>query len=203
MTWVSENRHSLTQNLSTNYQNHQTSQFEIETEVASEFEAQIEPRTLIPAAGAALLVAELGGQAIGLSVTITDDAEIQRLNRDYRGVDSTTDVLSFASEEAPVGNEAGGSANFVLPPEWLDQQAGLRYLGDIFISYPQAERQAGEFENTPRREIQELVIHGVFHLLGYDHEADAEREIMRAKEEEAARRLDDFEQVKAENPGRE
>jgi probable rRNA maturation factor len=200
-------------------------------DIAEVFQSAITEEALTAAARAALVAEGLGGQVIGLSVEIAGDDEVQRLNREYRGVNRTTDVLSFANEEAPdwegrpgvvydlSGNTTGtgtdetgedwdeedddeaedepdnqaavATPRFVTAPELQAQQAsGQRYLGDIIISYPQAERQAAEFNNTPARETQELVIHGIFHLLGYDHEDPNDRELMRAKEEEAAALLD-------------
>ncbi len=209
-----------------------TEKFEIGAEIGSDFEAALDALTLVRAAQAALLAEGLAQQAIGLSIEVADDAEVQRLNREYRGVDRTTDVLSFANEEAPdwegrsgVTYDLEGAAladadeaipdaegawaeeyddeaddgpqtpHFVLPPELAQQSENSRYLGDIIISYPQAARQSAEFGNTPRREAQELVIHGVFHLLGYDHEEADDREVMRAKEEAAARLLDETENL--------
>ena len=204
-------------------ENNSSEKFDIQVDIAETFATALDEADLLKAVRAALTAEGLEGQAIGVSVEIADDLEVQRLNREYRGVDRTTDVLSFANEEAPDWEGRPGVAydlpttteeedwpeeyedetdddpepgsQFVLPPEIVAQQAGNRYLGDIIISYPQAERQAAEFGNTPRREVQELVIHGVFHLLGYDHEEEDQREIMRAKEEAAARRLDEAEKV--------
>ena len=212
----------------------QAEKFEIMVDIAAEYQAAVTEAALVAAARGALLAEGLGGQVIGVSIEIAGDAEVQRLNREYRGVDRTTDVLSFASEEAPdwegrpgvvyqlddstgeASEDAGeeewagefeefedeaddGPGNpdtnpapqFITAPELQARQdSGERYLGDIIISFPQAERQAGEFNNTPLRETQELVIHGVFHLLGYDHEDPNDRELMRAKEEAAAGYLD-------------
>lgn len=208
-------------------ENNNSEKFDIQIDIAEAYAAALDEADLFKAVRAALLAEALENQAIGVSVEIADDLEVQRLNREYRGVDRTTDVLSFANEEAPDWEGRPGVAydlpetaededwpeeyedeaddgseiepvsasQFVLPPEIVAQQAGNRYLGDIIISYPQAERQAAEFGNTPRREVQELVIHGVFHLLGYDHEEEDQREIMRAKEEAAARRLDEAEKI--------
>lgn len=191
--------------------------YNVMVEIGEDYEGAVEAEELAAAARAALFAEGLSGQIIGLSIEIAGDEEVQRLNREYRGVDRTTDVLSFANEEAPdwegrpdvmysFGDtaqdaedddyeeveddeeESDEAPRFVMPPGM--QTSGERYLGDIIISYPQAERQCAEFGNTPLREIQELVIHGVFHLLGYDHEADADREIMRQKEEAAAQQLD-------------
>lgn len=205
----------------------QAADFDIAVDIGEPFQGVVTEEALAAAVRGALLAEGLGGQPIGVSIEIAGDDEVQRLNREYRGVDRTTDVLSFANEEAPdwdgrpgviynledeaeaeddeadwdeeyddeaddgPGNPAGEGTKFVLPPELQGQQDhGQRYLGDIIISYPQAERQAGEFNNTPLRETQELVIHGVFHLLGYDHEDPNDRELMRAKEEAAAAYLD-------------
>lgn len=193
--------------------------FNVMVEIGEDYEGAVEAEELAVAARAALIAEGLSGQTIGLSIEIAGDEEVQRLNREYRGVDRTTDVLSFANEEAPDwegrpdvmysfgdttheaeddnydeneededDGEADTAPRFVMPPGM--QTSGERYLGDIIISYPQAERQCAEFGNTPLREIQELVIHGVFHLLGYDHEQEADREAMRLKEEAAAQRLD-------------
>ncbi|HEX5230302.1 MAG TPA: rRNA maturation RNase YbeY [Bryobacteraceae bacterium] len=82
---------------------------------------------------------------------ITRDAEMQRLNLDFRGKDYPTDVLSF-----PSGSTAG-------------------FLGDIAISFPQARRQAAEYGHAVNDEIQILMLHGVLHLLGMDHETDRGR----------------------------
>ena len=104
-----------------------------------------------------------------VDITIVDDEEIHMLNRDYRNVDRPTDVLSFAldeeSEEEP--ELLGG------PEEHL--------LGDIIISAETASRQA--------EEIVYLAVHGLLHLLGYDHMTDEDKAVMRAKEEEALREI--------------
>ena len=154
--------------------------FLIHCDIAEQFETQLNHTEVIAAATAVLYAEGLENQSIELSVAISDDEEVRQLNNSYRNVDNTTDVLSFAAEESQE------NSIFALPP---DAQA-TRYLGDIIISYPQAERQAPEFGNSVTRAVQELVIHGVFHLLGYDHEKDADREVMRAKEEIASKTLD-------------
>lgn len=194
-------------------------QFNILVEVAAEFATKVSERELVVAAQAALLAENLGRQAIGVSIELADDAEVHRLNKEYRGVDRTTDVLSFANEEAPdwegrpdvvynlpaqaqteddeddedfeddEEDEADDATpKFIVPPHL--QENAERYLGDIIISFPQAERQCAEFNNSVNREVQELIIHGVFHLLGYDHEDPEDREVMRAKEEAAAQYLE-------------
>ncbi|NLE77507.1 MAG: rRNA maturation RNase YbeY [Chloroflexi bacterium] len=106
-------------------------------------------------------LAEVGAaSAVELSVLITDDVEVQRLNRAYRGIDAPTDVLSFAQQE--------GDAPLVSAP-----QAAL-YLGDIAISLPTAQRQAAERGASAEQELALLTVHGTLHLLGYDHATDEE-----------------------------
>ncbi len=90
-----------------------------------------------------------------VSILITDDKEIRRLNSLYRGKDSPTDVLSF-----PMGDRVGGRL----------------LLGDVVISLDTAGRQARELGHTIEEEIQRLLVHGVIHLLGYDHELGGEEE---------------------------
>lgn len=91
-----------------------------------------------------------------LTILLTDDEQIQQFNRDYRGVDSPTDVLSFPAGEPLL--------------ELVDLDP---YLGDIAVSVPFAERQAAQAGHDLLAELQLLVVHGVLHLLGHDH-ADAE-----------------------------
>src|SRR5579883_1938808 len=115
-----------------------------------------------------------------VSVVVTDDETVRELNRGYRGYDEPTDVLSFGrsgmakpatDDQEPVPHD------FVLPV------GSGRQLGEVVIAYPTAERQAQEHGRTAEHEAAHLLIHGVLHLLGYDHyEPDEERE-MRAREE--------------------
>jgi probable rRNA maturation factor len=90
---------------------------------------------------------------------ITGDAELRRLNRKFRGKDEATDVLSF-----PVGQASR--------PVRTGREACPTSLGDIAISLARARRQAREFGHTTQQEIRVLMLHGVLHLLGLDHESD-------------------------------
>lgn len=99
-----------------------------------------------------------------VTVVIADDALLQQLNRDYRGIDAPTDVLSFAAQE-----ENEGPAVFVSAPE------AANYLGDVVISFPTAQRQAGAEGHAVLDELSLLTVHGVLHLFGYDH-ADEQAE---------------------------
>jgi probable rRNA maturation factor len=125
---------------------------------------------LIERAATAVLTAEQVPYGCEIGIRVTTDAELHRLNRDFRGVDAPTDVLSFADD--------GGASPFVTAP---DQP---RYLGDIAISYERVLAQAVEYGHSPARELAYLTVHGVLHLLGYDHErSPAEAARMREREE--------------------
>jgi probable rRNA maturation factor len=93
------------------------------------------------------------------------DEFIQNLNKQYRGVDRSTDVLSFPSDE-------------------VDPDSGDRYLGDVIISIPHAEAQAKDAAHSVTDEISMLAIHGTLHLLGYDHSTIDEKTAMWQKQEE-------------------
>lgn len=151
---------------------------EIQTDVldALEIEGQqpypIDRGNLEAAAVAAL--AACGVDEAELTIVITDDATIRALNRDYRGVDAATDVLSFAAQE--------GDDDLAVPD---DLAAELdRYLGDILIALPYSLRQAARYGTTPDAELRLLVVHGVLHLLGYDHATPADETEMWARQEE-------------------
>lgn len=96
---------------------------------------------------------------VELGLVVTDAETVRRLNRSYRGRDEATDVLSFALLE-------DHEASFVAPPD------GVLHLGEVLLSYPQAEAQAREQGHTVEWEVALLVVHGVLHLLGYGHEDD-------------------------------
>lgn len=112
-------------------------------------------------------------QVTELSLLITDNEEIKIYNRDYRGMDQATDVLSFPMYEA---EELAHLKGADLPQTLL--------LGDIIISRERAEEQAREYGHSFSREIAYLFLHGILHLLGFDHLEEEEKEEMRAREEE-------------------
>jgi probable rRNA maturation factor len=147
----------------------------IEVTLAEELEGRIPAEldaTLVERAITAVLRAEGADGPLEVGVLITDDAHIHALNRDYRGVDAPTDVLSFGDD----GPESG----FVSQPE------GPRYLGDIAISYERVLAQAADYGHSPARELAYLAAHGALHLLGYDHERGPDAAAaMRAREEAA------------------
>ena len=109
-----------------------------------------------------------------ISLTFVSEEEIQQLNRDYRGVDSVTDVLSFPLLEDP------GELMVVEEEEETEDLA----LGDVVICLAKAEQQAEEFGHSRQREIGYLFVHSVLHLLGYDHMEEEDKARMRKREEE-------------------
>lgn len=112
---------------------------------------------------------EVGGchQPCEVSVRVTNDAGIHQLNREYRGIDKPTDVLSFAFEE---------DQSVALPPGFP------RMLGDVIISMDTVSRQAAGHHGTTAKECAWVLCHGVLHLLGFDHQTDEQEDEMRAYE---------------------
>lgn len=108
-----------------------------------------------------------------LSIVFVDEEEIQDLNREYRGRDAVTDVISFAFED----NENH------LPSD-------VRVLGDIYICIPRMKEQAKEYGHSEKRELSFLVVHGMLHLLGYDHMDALEEKRMFALQDEILESLD-------------
>lgn len=94
-----------------------------------------------------------------LTIQITTDQAIQRLNRQFRDVDTPTDVLAFPADES-------------------DPETGKRYLGDVVIAYPTALNQAQNSAHSLEAELVLLSVHGILHLLGYDHGDNQQRSIM-------------------------
>ena len=111
-----------------------------------------------------------------ISVMLTDAEGIHRVNREFRGVDRETDVLSFPLNELTPG---------AFDPQLCEQdwETGAVMLGDMMISIPACEKQGEEFDHGFDREIQYLTVHSVLHLLGYDHVDEGEQKRqMRARE---------------------
>jgi probable rRNA maturation factor len=108
-----------------------------------------------------------------VGLVFTDSEAVRQLNRDYRGVDEPTDVLAFSMLP-----QKEADSSFALPPD------GVTRLGEVIISYPQAAEQAKEQGHATEKELALLVIHGILHLLGYDHEEVEEEAKMRTREKE-------------------
>ncbi len=110
------------------------------------------------------------GQGRAFCCLIASDAELQRLNRDFRGRNYPTDVLSFPSEKHPLPDGRGS-----VTPSFRAASVSDRYLatcGEIAISFDAARRQASEYGHSVEQEIKILMLHGLLHLLGMDHETD-------------------------------
>jgi probable rRNA maturation factor len=118
---------------------------------------------------AAVTVERLDIRNAFITIIITDDAYIRNINRKFRGLNEPTDVISFSNRENPF-------------PEIEPSQ---EEIGDIYISIERAERQSHEYHENLLDEVKRLIIHGILHLIGYDHErSDEDEEIMFRKEEE-------------------
>ena len=149
------------------------------------FDRDIDPAWLEIVVQSALLAACIDGD-VEVSLLITDDGTVQALNAEYRGLDETTDVLSFSADHPGHwegdGDEPAEQLNpseFVLPP-------GIpQPLGEIVVSWPQAQRQAVEHSVKPLQELAHLVVHGALHLVGYDHLEPEDTAQMQAQEREA------------------
>ncbi len=111
-----------------------------------------------------------------LGVTVVSDEEIRELNRDYRGNDKVTDVLSF-----PQFEERGDLLDDLIYS--AEGEAPSTLIGDVVICFDQAVRQAEEYGTGMKREMIYLFVHSVMHLFGYDHMEDEEKAVMREKEE--------------------
>ena len=122
-----------------------------------------------------------------ISLVLTDDETVRQLNREYRGVDRTTDVLSFSFEHWGhwEGDDDAPRSDDDTPAGWPLPEDEPTPLGEIVVSVPQATRQA-ESQGVPlQRELALLIVHGALHLLGHDHYEDEEREAMQALERSA------------------
>ena len=119
------------------------------------------PSSLIERAVHTALTHQKESLDMDLSVVLTDNRRLHKLNRDYLGVDAPTDVLSFPASESD-GSE-------------IDPETGARYIGDILISVPYAAKGAKQAGHPLESELQLLVVHGVLHLLGHDHAKPKEK----------------------------
>jgi len=138
-------------------------------EINPKLKIKLEPGIIIGASEIAL-GEDLAGTENDLSVVISDDEQIRTLNKHFRTIDAETDVLSFPSTE-------------------IDPDTGHNYLGDVIISYPQALKQAIMAGHPVENELQLLTIHGVLHLIGFDHTNNDEKDKMWREQEAALSKL--------------
>jgi len=105
------------------------------------------------------------GEDLELTIVMSNDSELNELNRQFLGVDAPTDVLSFPADE-------------------LDPDSGILYLGDVILSLPRAQAQAAAAGHGVDAELQLLTVHGVLHLLGYDHTGPDDKAAMWSRQAE-------------------
>lgn len=127
-------------------------------DIARPFAANVKPE-VVKRAAETTLEHVLGTEPVSLTLVITGEDHIRRLNAEFLGYDEPTDVLSF-------------------PADYVDPDTQIKYLGDVVISYPQACAQAKDGGHSLDEELQLLTVHGVLHLLGYDHAEESEKQAM-------------------------
>ena len=150
------------------YIDNRQSGIKISGEISSLFEKVLEESLLV----------EGIGLDYEISISLVNNEEIRELNREYRGVDKDTDVLSFPMED--------------------EFNIGLALLGDIIISVEKALEQSKKYGHSLERELAYLACHSMFHLMGYDHMEEDEKEEMRKKEKKVMKNLGIFKEIKGE-----
>ena len=135
--------------------------------VEPRYARRVRSRSLAALARRVLAAEEVGAGAT-LSVVVTDDAKVRGLNRRFLGIDESTDVLSFGLE---------------TKTRFVTSSAAGRQLGEVVISFQTAQRQAREAGHALDDELAHLLVHGILHILGYDHQRPAQERRMRARED--------------------
>lgn len=138
-------------------------------QVAAEFEDRVDAGRLREVVSRTLDTETRLPAGTELTLVVSDDTQLIELNRRFRGVDGPTDVLSFEMS-------AADGAGAVSEDEPI-------YLGDVIISFPRAEAQARAAGHPTEEELDLLVVHGVLHLLGYDHETEDQKSVMWTRQE--------------------
>ncbi len=150
---------------------------ENETDQELPFSAEDTARQVCEAA----LEAEMCPYEVQVNVMLTDNEGIRELNREYRGIDRETDVLSFPNVD--FSREGVFEMDEDSEADYFDPDSGELILGDIMISVDKVFEQAESFGHSARREFAFLVAHSMLHLCGYDHMEDGERLVMEEKQE--------------------
>lgn len=148
-----------------------------------QIDTQVAPQwlTLMQTAADCAVWTEGVTRPCAVCIRLCGDEEIHEINREYRGVDRATDVLSFPTVNYPAGKTAG-QCDTLLARE-LDDELDASMLGDLILSVPHVLAQAEEYGHSPEREAAYLVVHGLCHLMGYDHIEEDDKKKMRAMEE--------------------
>ncbi len=165
---------------------------QIDVSIAEAFQEELSEEWLTLVVDRALRLALTAEVSAQVGLLVADDATVRELNREFRGLDEVTDVLSFSAthpghwqgdSDAPADRYAkpgdGPTPPFLLPPDEAPP------LGEVIISLPQARRQAQEQNVLLDRELALLIVHGVLHLAGHEHLETADTAVMRDKERTA------------------
>lgn len=150
---------------------------ENETEVSFPFDVE----EIVRQVAEAVLEVENCPYEVQLDVILTDNEGIRRFNREYRGIDRETDVLSFPNLDFET--EADFSIDSEREADYFDPDTGELLLGDIIISVDRVKEQAKAYGHSERREFAFLVAHSMYHLCGYDHMTKEEASVMEQKQE--------------------
>ncbi|NLN41469.1 MAG: rRNA maturation RNase YbeY [Clostridiales bacterium] len=121
-----------------------------------------------------------------VDIILVDNQDIRKINSEYRGVDKATDVLSFPILDLKSGQKSLDVNTFNND---IDPDSGAIILGDIIVSMEKVKEQAEEYGHSFERELGFLIVHGMLHLLGYDHMTEDDRNKMRSKEEAVLKAL--------------
>ena len=122
---------------------------------------------------------KLENSKLSITITLTTPKQIQKINKEYRNIDKATDVLSFPMYEKDELDEKIKNKDFIYED----------ILGDIIISIEKVEEQAKEYNHSFERELSYMLVHGFYHLMGYDHIEEEDRKVMRPKEENVLNKL--------------
>ena len=159
--------------------------FYVENNTEKEFSFSMED--IFKEVAEAVLEAESCPYEASVNLLLTDNKGIRDYNKEYRGIDKETDVLSFPNLDF---KQAGGfAAAEEDEADCFDPDSGELLLGDMMISVDRVAEQAAEYGHSERREFAFLVAHSMFHLCGYDHMTEAEAAVMEQKQEAVLERL--------------
>lgn len=151
-------------------------------EIAYEAELALPAKEIITSVAAEALRTEGCPYEVELNVLLTDNASIQEINKEQRGIDAPTDVLSFPMIE--YSEPADFSSLEECAGDYFNPETGELLLGDIVISVEKVLEQAESYGHSPKRELAFLTAHSMLHLFGYDHMEDGERLMMEEKQRE-------------------
>ncbi len=148
-----------------------------------QIDTQVAPSwlSLMQTAADCALLTEGVTRECAVCIRLCDDEAIHEINREYRDVDRATDVLSFPTVNYPAGLTAGQADKYLRRE--LDDELNACMLGDLILSVPHVLAQAEEYGHSPERECAYLLVHGLCHLMGYDHIEEDDKRRMRAMEE--------------------